>query len=854
MNTIFRNIIILSILLLGYTDLFSSDFYLINQKEALKIYIVNSEKSVVNTASNMFSDDLQFVSGVKPILVDAIENAQLIVGAIGDDVKFDNWLKKENISTKDIIGEWEAFKIQIIETRGKPILLVLGSDPRGTAYGLLELSRMIGVSPWCWWADVVPEKKNSVYLPANFIQIQKPSVQYRGIFLNDEDWGLLPWSKNTFEPHTETSLGVKTYEKVFELLLRLRANTLWPAMHGVSTPFYFIDGTKEMADRYGIVIGTSHCEPLMRNTNGEWKVSGVGEYNYLTNKENIKNFWKERLREVNRYENIYTIGMRGVHDGKMQGAETLDEQRVLLSEAIKDQRSLLSTELRKNAETIPQVFMPYKEVLDVYNNGLSAPDDVTLVWCDDNYGYITKLSDKKEQKRKGGSGVYYHISYFGKPHDYLWLCTTQPGIIYSEMKRAWEHGAKKMWILNAGDIKPGEYHTEFFLDLAWNINSINHNTIYAHLKNWLSREFGNGVVQDLSFVMNEHYRLAAIRKPEHMGFNRTQEYAKTKNRGGATDVEDTDFNPFMFGDEVQSRINSYLLLEKIVLDSEKLISKEKKDAYFQLIKYPVLAAKAMNLKLLYAQKVRLFESDDPLVAKEYAEKSINAYNEIAALTMHYNKLIADGKWDGMMDMQPRKLPVFGAPILSSMITDANSESAAIQLRNRKDTSSENQIIDVGQKTKIESHGMVAWNASSFERAGKIYEIQGLGHSMSAVVLPKGEELVYEIYTSSANRAKLILALIPTHAVNGGDLRCEVKVDGEQAQIISFKTDIGSEEWKKNVLRSQSLGSINQTIKRAGKHTIHIKALDDNIIIDQLMLDFDQERKFYQIPTEILYTK
>jgi len=224
-----------------------------------------------------------------------------------------------------------------------------------------------------------------------------------------------------------------------------------------------------MADKYGIVMATSHCEPLMRNSAGEWDAKKYGQYNYLTNKDSIISYWTERLKKVGQSENIYTIGMRGVHDGQMQGVKTLDEHTKALNLIIQDQRNLLSRYVNADVTKVPQVFVPYKEVLSVYDNGLQVPDDVTLIWCDDNYGYITRLSNEQERKRKGGSGVYYHISYWGRPHDYLWLCTTSPAQIYTEMKRAWDYGAQKLWILNVGDIKPGEYDTEFFMDLAWNI-------------------------------------------------------------------------------------------------------------------------------------------------------------------------------------------------------------------------------------------------------------------------------------------------------------------------------------------------------------------------------------------------
>ena len=910
-------------------------FELIGKQVPLSVYIADQQAEVVTTATTLFFADMKLVTGISPVVGNSIKNSRLLIGTIGCDENFDKWLKQNGVSVEELAGQWEAFKIQVVQTEKDPVLIVTGSDSRGTAFGILEISRIIGVSPWYWWADVIPDQKKSLLLPENYVNVQKPSVQYRGIFINDEDWGLVPWSNNTFDPQQQTSLSKKTYGKIFELLLRLRANTLWPAMHGCSTPFYFIEGAEKLAAKYGIVIGTSHCEPLMRNTNGEWKHVGKGEYNYATNKEQVKTFWVDRLKEVSKYENIYTIGMRGVHDGKMDGAETIEEQTTLLTEIIKDQRNLLSEYLQKDERQIPQVFMPYKEVLDIYRNGMEIPEDVTLVWCDDNYGYITKLSDEKEQQRSGGAGVYYHISYFGKPHDYLWLNSTQPGLIYAEMKKAWDHGARKLWMLNVGDIKPAEYGIEFFLDFAWDIYCVNNKTVKQHLNQWLSREFGSEYTFSLSSVMNDYYHLAALRKPEFMGWSRTQEYTKTKRKGGFTDVSDTEFNPFMFGDELQKRINKYICMEKKVESLSEKLPGSKKDAYFQLVEYPVSASSAMNRKWLNAQKSRLFSGYSLPSANEYALLSRQAHDEIIALTNTYNKKISNGKWDGIMNMQPRNLPVFEAPVLPESIPlkeDAPSvvwvegwESPAqpdvvVKLPDLASNDSSGVFISIfsksgkkskpeyktkpvwlkiteqqmnmlyesrliltvdkkyfsGNKTrnktgkfsmlvdgkrylfeikvhkvpddiKTESKRMVAWNAADHEDVGSVSVIQGLGHSMNAVLLTPGEELTYKIYTYSIGNAMLKTALVPVHAPTGGKLDIEVSIDNESPTTVSYDVQVGSEEWKENVLRGQSLKITPHYISGRGEHIIRIKSLSNSVLIDQFILDFEVDRKFYQIP-------
>ena len=920
-----------------YTPAFADDFPLISQGKTTSFYLNKSENAVVHTAVNLFLSDMETVSDSKPITENSLENASIIVATVGKSKDTDEWLKQQNVSVEELNNQWETFKIQVVQREKHPCLVVLGSDDRGTAYGVLELSRIIGVSPWCWWADATPDKKKTLTLPEGYTNMQQPSVQYRGIFLNDEDWGLLPWSSKNFEQTSvKGQIGPKTYAKIFELLLRLRANTIWPAMHECTVPFYFVEGTKEMADKYGIVMATSHCEPLMRNSAGEWDANKYGEYNYLTNKKAITSYWTDRLKKVGRSQNIYTIGMRGVHDGQMQGVNTLDEHTAALTNVFKDQRELLSRYVNPDVTQVPQVFVPYKEVLNVYNNGLKVPDDVTLMWCDDNYGYITRLSNEQERKRKGGAGVYYHISYWGRPHDYLWLCSTQPSLIYTEMKRAWDYGARKLWILNVGDIKPAEYDIEFFMDLAWNVNHVQPNTISQHLDNWLTREFGSDAGKELTPLMNKYYQLANIRKPEFMGWSRVEEPSV---KGNKTPVIDSEFNPFAFGDELQRRADEYTDLADKVKAFANRIPAERRDAYFELVQYPVCGAAAMNQKHLYAQKARLFARYNLLAANEYSFLSKNAYNEIAGLTQTYNHDIQNAKWNGMMDMKPRQLPVYQAPALPEKVTPQSAAPALvwvegdsiplqiecpvnlitlvrgacnnsfISLFNRSNKPIEWKVEKAPEWLKIkeidtklrfekklvvsadweqisddflgiclltvdgkmyqlnvctqniapgimtEADGMIAWNAADYKSAAKGTQvIEGLGHSAKAVSLPKSGELTYEVYTTTPGEAALRVALIPNHPVNGGSIRYAVSVDNEKPQVVAYETGFRSEPWKINVLRNQSLNTTLHKINIPGKHTIRISALDPEVIVDQLMLDFNKDRKFYKIPIELSLNK
>ena len=615
------------------------EFVWYNGKQAITYSVSKSVSPVVTIALDMFTGDMKQVTGVLPQKTHTGNTAIKIV-QLDKNRSALKELLKQDVPVDSLMSKKDAFFIKVTESSNKKQLLVVGSDGRGTAYGILELSRLAGVSPWVWWGDVTPIKKNQLTLPADYTTFQSPSVEYRGIFLNDEDWSLQPWSWKNFEPSdTKGRIGARTYKEIFKLLMRLRANAIWPGMHGITTPFYFVPGAKEAADSCGIVIGTSHCEPLMRNNVGEWKVSERGEYNYITNRESVQSYWTERLKEAGRYENFYTIGMRGIHDSGMEGVKTLQEKTDALQQVINDQRTLLSKYVKKDVAKIPQAFVPYKEVLQIMENGLQVPDDITLIWCDDNYGYMTRLSDQEQQKRSGGAGVYYHLSYWGRPHDYMWLCTTQPGLVYSEMKQAYDCNARRLWIVNVHDLKPAAYDLELFLDMAWDINSVSPSTLVQHQKNWLCREFGTEAGEKLLPAMLEFYRLCGIRKPEFMGWNQV-ELDKKKYIKGWSPIKNTDFSLTEFGGELDRYLESYESIKRILSEVEPIIPQERKDAFFAQIKYPVFGAAAMSTKMLEAQRARCIfpgSCDTNLWTRESqlmnaCAKSIKAYQEIRDLT------------------------------------------------------------------------------------------------------------------------------------------------------------------------------------------------------------------------------
>ena len=793
--------------------------------------------AVVQTAFGMFAADMKDVTGLPAklsskgtIVVNQLDKASASVITK---------LSKAGVPVSELRGLTDGFNITV--HKGK--IYVTGTNGRGAAYGLLELSRLAGVSPWVWWGDIVPQRKSTLSLPADFSDTQGASVEYRGIFLNDEDWSLRPWSYGNFEPADFGRIGPKTYRKIFELLLRLRANTIWPGMHTGTEAFFKNPLNKAMADSCGIAIGTSHCEPLLRNNVDEWSVADRGPYNYRTNKQAVQDYWIERLKEVKGSEggNIFTIGMRGIHDSSMEGYRTEQEKFDGLQEVIDDQQQLLSKYIGDPSKQ-PQVFVPYKEVLQLYEKGLKVPDYVTLMWCDDNYGYMTRLSNPEEQKRKGGGGVYYHLSYWGRPHDYLWLTTTQPGLIYNEMREAYDHNVRKMWIANVHDPKVAGYDLELFLDMAWDINSVDASSVGEHYKAWLCREFGPEVGSKLYPVMHEFFRLAGQRRPEFMGWNQVELDKRLYNRG-LSPVSNTDFSTQEFGNELDRYLERYAAIAKSVTEIGADVAPEHQDAYFAAILYPVLSTDAHARKILESQKARSVANGSTLgdmfanQARLYSSvaKSQDAYQQIRSLTEKYNSL-GGGKWNRIMNMRPRDLPVFAAPNNPTLLTDAQ---VAEWLAKSSNSASHPLKLD----------GAIALNASQFSSASEgATPVSMLGHSMSAVRLPKGGSLTYDVTTDSIPAGVVRVALIPTQPNDSGDIRFSVSIDGAAPQVFSLKEPFRSERWKQNVLRGQAVRDVPVSLA-PGSHTIKIEALDNHILVDQLMIDPNASRKFYLFPTE-----
>ena len=809
-----------------------------NGTEPIHYALPERADPVVTIAAGMFSDDMEAVTGQRAEKVDW-KNAEIRIYQLDTAAEGDiNAVKSAGIDVRKLQSLTDGFAIK--EKDG--IIHIAGANGRGAAYGLLEMSRKAGVSPWIWWGDVVPAKQERLEIEDGYYDVQGASVERRGIFINDEDWSLRPWSHLNFEPSQKTEIGAKTYRKIFELLLRLRGNTLWPAMHEGTTAFFLVEGAKAQADSCGIIIGTSHCEPMLRNNVGEWDTSRRGRFNYKTNREEVQRYWSERLREVkdSKGGNIFTIGMRGIHDSSMEGYNTKQEKLEGLQQVIDDQQRLLAENIGDPSKQ-DQVFVPYKEVLELYEMGLNVPDYVTLMWCDDNHGYLTRLSDAKEKKRTGGGGVYYHLSYWGQPHDYLWLTTTQPGLIWHQMRQAYDNNVRKLWIANVHDPKVAGYDLELFMDMAWNIDSVDASTLRSHYKTWLTRQFGAEAAELIFPVMHDFYRLCGERRPEFMGWSEVEKDRNLYERR-LTPVRATELNPKEFGNELQRYIEEFDRVSYAVDYATKFVDPSLYDAYFATVIYPVCASAAHARSMLKAQEARSLASGRNGVADRFeieerirqaCAESQRAYQEVRKLTEYYNDVVSDGKWKGSMDMRPRDLPVFSAPSLPVMLTEGEMMRYPSP--------------DPGNPREADPGRCVVANAASFNRMkGNAEPIGMLGHSMNAVALTKGSTVGYDFETTEDTDGVLRIALVPTHAIDGKDVRFSVSIDGNQPTVFSLKEPFRSEQWKQNVMRGQTVRTIPVSLK-PGKHTLEIKALDENIVIDQWMWDPVPDRRFYLFP-------
>ncbi|WP_170067580.1 glycosyl hydrolase 115 family protein [Neolewinella xylanilytica] len=780
------------------------------------VYLEAGADSLLEWAAADLAGDLETLAGREVDVVAATtfdpEKPGIYIG-LGAGALVQSFPEKHRIN---LPTEWEAFSIR----RTGSSLLITGGDLRGTVYGVFDLAERLGVSPWKWWADVpvLPREPLELDLPEAGIT-ESPSVRYRGIFLNDEDWGLQPWAAKTFEPEVG-DIGPKTYEKIFQLLLRLKANTIWPAMHPSTRAFFTVPGNREMAERYHIFVGSSHAEPMLRNNVDEWDHDRCGDYNFQTNADTILNYWRQRVTETQADNYLYTVGMRGIHDSGMEGDATLEERVALLETIITEQRSMLEEEKGVPADEVPQVFVTYKEVLDLYDAGLDVPEDITLMWTDDNYGYIRRLSEGTDRERSGGSGVYYHLSYWGRPHDYLWLSTTQPGLIWYEMQRAYANGARDIWIANVGDIKPAEYNMEFFLDLAWDVEAIGREGIDRHLTEWASREFGVFAAPEIAPLLREYYLLAMLRKPEYMGWSQTEPTTATRPAAFTT-ANDNEF---------QRRIDAYRELYARSRAIAALLPVARRDAYFELVDYPVRGASLLNQ--VYGYATLAARTADPDRRDSLRRAASNAYGEIGVLTNYYNDVLAGSKWNNMMDYRSRGLPVFDLPDFGDAATAEPSEPIP----------GAPQTIPVAAYTTAEATDSFRWQT-----------IPGLGYGGEALTLfpldiarfTDRPSVDYTFEVDEPGTYTIEVRCLPTHANDFGH-ELAVAVNDQPATDYPLNTRGRSEAWKEGVLGNHVEVTHSVSLDEAGPHTLRLSVNQTGIVIDQIAVYPADYPEFYEL--------
>ncbi|MFJ4817847.1 glycosyl hydrolase 115 family protein [Streptomyces sp. NPDC088801] len=625
------------------------DFPLLRDGTAVDVFVDAADDPAVIRAAGDLQADVERVGGVRPRLLHTVPpRAELLVlvGTIGASPVIDRLIGQRRLDVSRVKGRWEASVTQVVD---RPLpgvgraLVIAGSDRRGTVYGVYDTSERIGVSPWYWWADVPVVRRETVTVPAGPLVRREPAVRYRGVFINDEQ-NLTTWSHRTQEP--DKHIGPRTYERVFELLLRLKANYLWPAMHPYSDFFNKHRENPELADRYGIVVGSSHPEAMLRNGVHEWQPwaeehrnpdGTLPLYDYTVNPAVISDYWRARARQNAAYESSWTIGMRGLHDSALETrhATTIPEKVVVMNDIIADQRSILAEEVGPAAE--PQIFIPYKEVLELYNAGVEVPDDVTLIWPDDNHGNMRQLPDESERRRPGGNGIYYHLSYWGRPRSYLWLDTTQLSKVWQELRRVHEHQVDRMWIFNVGDLKSIETGLSFCLDMAWDVDRWGPGDVEDFLVEWAGRQFGRRYGSEIAAIRTEYYRLAAQRRPEF--------------------IDKAVFSTVHHGDEAGRRMTDY---EQLLDRARRLGAKlpeAYRDAYFQLVEYPVHGAYLMNLKYYWADRNALaVRQGRGAGTNRFADLAEAAHAEEQAITRRYNTVIAGGKWDGIVNPYPSEIP------------------------------------------------------------------------------------------------------------------------------------------------------------------------------------------------------
>ena len=795
--------------------------------------------SAVRWVADRFAADLERVSGHAAQRVrdaDRAPRPAVVIGVPGQSPLVDALVAAGKLEVGDLEGQWEAFRVAVVDDPWPGVsraLVVAGSDRRGAVFGTFDLSEQLGVSPWYWWADVPTQRQSDVrVIPGS--RSDRPRVRYRGFFINDEDPAFSGWAKNRFG-----GVNADLYEQVFELLLRLKGNYLWPAMWAPKA--FHLDDPRNtaLADAMGVVMGTSHHEPMTR-AQSEWHRSPDdpatgGPWNYLTNADNLRAFWRggiERMMSKGdgaAYESLVTIGMRG--DGDEPMAE--DTAIGLLETIVADQRRIIEVVTGRPASQTPQVWALYKEVQDYYDRGMTVPDDVTLLFADDNWGQIRRLPEKNLD-RPGGFGVYFHFDYVGGPRNYKWLNTVQIGNVWQQMDLAYQHGARNVWIVNVGDIKPMEFPLDFFLRMAWNPEAMTHQALAAFPETWAKQGFGAAAAAPIGELITRYSRYAARRKPELVN----------EQAFPIGDVSADALHRGEFGEHVEN-------WRTLVDDTEQVkstLGAQHHDAYFQLVEFPILAL--ANLYELYwatAWNRRLASSHDPR-ANFFLHTVERTFARDAELTARYHALNG-GKWDGMMNQVHMNYVIWNEPTRQTMPsvtrvgadTPTHRQDAAVLFAPKQTETPRVGVIPAAEYARAVDGRGLAWTAIPY-----------LGRSQAAMVaLPQSEppttaadgvRLEYSLLTASPGDLQVRLQLSPTlDTTDSGGIRIGVSLDDGPVQtVVSHLVPTAGhartpeqEAWSRAVIDNRHVVAAQFEQVPPGDHTLKIWRLDDNVALERI---------------------
>jgi len=751
--------------------------------------------------------DLERVLGATPP-----SGKKILVGTLGRSPAIDKLAAEGKIDVSGVRGQWEAYDI---ETVGDT-LVIAGSDKRGAIFGLYEISEQIGVSPWTWWADVPVAHKEALFVAAGRHYGKPPAVKYRGIFLNDEAPALSGWAKEKFG-----TLDHRFYEKLFELILRLRGNFLWPAMW--DNAFNEDDPLNpKIADEFGIVMSTSHHEPMLRSQQ-EWKRHGSGDWNYATNGGVLRKFWAEGVRRNKDYESVVTLGMRGDGDKPMTASEQ-DADTKLLERIVADQRKILAQEVNPDVTKVPQVWALYKEVQIYYEKGMRVPDDVTLLWCDDNWGDIRRLPTPEERKRSGGAGIYYHFDYVGDPRNYKWINTNQISKVWEQMHLAREYGADRLWVVNVGDLKPMEFPIEFFLSMARDPERWPKEKLGEFTEDWAAREFGRAHAAEIADIVTRHDRYIARRKPELLA-------------------------PDTFS------VTNYHEADRVVADYRKLLADaerigkelppEMQDAYFELVLHPVKAADIITELYVAA-------------GKNQADKVRTLFAADQALTDHYNHMLAGGKWDHMMDQTHIGYIGWQQPDRNTMPEVHGAPLPDVPLPPEEPAKPGNGFVEADGYVSIEAEH---YSAKTDGKGAAWEKILDYGRTLSAMEpypslaasfssTEGAPRLDYRVYLRNPSDLTVQAILGPSlNFVPGRGLRYAIAFDEETPQVIDYIADSSKQAWEKAVSDNARYGISHHHLTGTGWHTLKIWMVDPGVALEKLVIDLGGLKPSYLGPPE-----